>query len=85
MNHITEIIPDNPPKWFAEAMAKGQLFRTAIDKVETLENMNNSIRNNQSISNLRCVTTQALLDEIKYRLEPNTPRPPAKCLKEEND
>ena len=37
MKQITEIIPDDIPEWFEEAMEEGQLFRTAIEKVKNLE------------------------------------------------
>jgi 2C-methyl-D-erythritol 2,4-cyclodiphosphate synthase len=34
MTKITEIIPDDLPEWAVEAMAEGQFFRTALQKIQ---------------------------------------------------
>ena len=37
MPKITEVIPDDAPQWVWDGIEKGQLFRIAINKVESLE------------------------------------------------
>jgi len=36
-NHITEIIPDDRPEWFNNAMRDGNLFSVTLDKIYELE------------------------------------------------
>jgi len=37
MSKVTEIIPDELPEWAEDAIAKGQFFKEAVQKVETLQ------------------------------------------------
>jgi len=37
MDKITEIIPDDMPRWAREAMEKGQLFNEMLNRIKDLE------------------------------------------------
>lgn len=41
--HITEIIPENQPEWFAQALKDGQVFARSVEIVAELEAANKEL------------------------------------------
>jgi len=46
LNKVTEIIPDDIPRWASDAINNGDFFKVCIEKVTFLEREVNNLKNN---------------------------------------
>ncbi|MHC4158893.1 MAG: hypothetical protein ACYSSO_07415 [Planctomycetota bacterium] len=65
MDKITEIIPDNIPKWAADAIDRGDFFKTAIAQAEQSELLRRKAKAFDWIAKNRPI--QVTLNPIKIR------------------